>query len=806
MEGDHTAMNINTHLADDPKITAYVLGELDAEETKQFEQEMQQNPQLHQLVQDTRKGIEVLNEVVSQEAASELCLDPVRRKALDDTIRAEQGKANRKQPFWYRMSFIYASSAAAVVILLIGLSFPAIQGSLESSKQVAAAQEPQFHLRTEEGEEIRKDFDGSVRYGDKLNLSEAKDESSALALNAPGSQLRREMKPGEAESFSQASLESPLELSEVDLLAGEDSLREMESDFKFTAQKKRLEQPLSDSNQGTLTVTTAPSAAPSVPTTEQGMEGAASMRVPMKGDVPLVGRAFRDGDRRSVVTSTSAAPSRERMITESIQNWNQPADKGNEGYSEIQEKGFTRIVDAETGTSTFSADVDTASYANIRRYLNSGQLPPADAVRIEEMINYFSYDYAEPDDEHPFASNVQVASCPWQPKHRLARIGIKAAAIDADERKPMNLVFLIDVSGSMRSENKLPLLKRAMQLLVKNLNEDDRVAIVTYAGSSGLVLDSTPVSDKHAIISALDRLKSGGSTAGAAGIELAYRTAREHLIKNGQNRVILCTDGDFNVGVTNNDDLVELVRKGGKDGVFLSIFGFGMGNIKDDRLEKLSNDGNGNYGYIDSFQEAQKVFGEQLQGTLATVAKDVKFQIEFNPSKVAAYRLIGYENRMLAREDFNDDTKDAGEVGAGHTVTALYEIVPVGVKGTIASVDEHRYVKETNQELRTSNQEQKNSDELFFLKIRYKDPEASTSQLMTFPIKDSDRSYSKAGGDFQFAAAVAQAGQLLRGSKYAGEADWDTVLKLAREGRGEDPHGYRAEFIRLSEVARGLMK
>jgi len=366
----------------------------------------------------------------------------------------------------------------------------------------------------------------------------------------------------------------------------------------------------------------------------------------------------------------------------------------------------------------------------------------------------------------------------------------------------MNLVFLIDVSGSMNSQNKLPLLKRAMKLMVKNLNEDDRVAIVTYAGSSGLVLESTPVKDRHQILSVLDRLQSGGSTAGAVGIQLAYQVARENLINNGQNRVILCTDGDFNVGVTDNEDLTELIRRGGKDGVFLNIFGFGMGNIKDDRLEQLSNDGNGTYGYIDSFQEAQKVFSEQLQGTLATVAKDVKFQLEFNPSQVAAYRLIGYENRMLAREDFNDDTKDAGEVGAGHAVTALYEMVPVGVEGTIGTVDEHHYIENPTSEV----QNLKSSDELFFLKIRYKDPDASSSQLMTFPVKDNDRSYTKAGGDFRFASAVVQAGQLLRVSKYAGEADWGNVLKLARSGRGEDPHGYRAEFIRLCEVARDLQE
>ncbi|MEM6883783.1 MAG: von Willebrand factor type A domain-containing protein [Verrucomicrobiota bacterium] len=754
---------------DDPRVTAYVLGELDADETNAFEGELESNPELKELVREFRAGVEILEEAVSPETASDFSLDPTRKNFLDEAIRAEQRRDSKVGSWQNRWRVTSVSFATACVVVGIGSLFLRDSIVIEdagprrdiSSVSSIKSGENEIVVSTDYAE-----LESPVMESDQLSVipQEELRESESLALN------QQLLAKGEVPLDTVMSYTSPTT-----------SMREEVKLKKLTETVENWDGKIkSDAISDQISVASV--------TTESKPQ---SLVESSRRNSVVIGRTA-NSESLAVLSQYSESDS-----------FGLPADPGAEGYTEIVEKGFTRILDAESGTSTFSADVDTASYANIRRYLNSGQLPPVDAIRIEEMINYFSYNYAEPKGKHPFVSDVVVASCPWQPEHRLARIGIKAESVDADERDPMNLVFLIDVSGSMSSPNKLPLLKRAMKLMVNNLNEQDRVAMVTYAGNSGIVLESTPVRNKQWILAALENLESGGSTAGAAGIELAYRVARENLIDEGQNRVILCTDGDFNVGVTDNDDLTELIRRGGKDGVFLNIFGFGMGNIKDDRLEQLSNDGNGTYGYIDTFQEAQKVFGDQLQGTLATVAKDVKFQIEFNPSQVAAYRLIGYENRMLARQDFNDDTKDAGEVGAGHTVTALYEIVPLGVEGTIPEVDEHRYIEDQETEYRNPKSD---SDELFFLKIRYKEPDARKSQLITYPVQDGDRSYTKAGADFQFAAAVAQAGLLLRGSKYSGEADWETVLKLARSGRADDPHGYRAEFIRLSEVARDLQK
>lgn len=479
----------------------------------------------------------------------------------------------------------------------------------------------------------------------------------------------------------------------------------------------------------------------------------------------------------------------------------QRAEAAGEAYEAIRDNPFKRVLDVESGTSTFGADVDTASYSNVRRFLQDGLLPPKEAVRIEELLNYFPYNYPQGEGRVPFATSVEIASAPWAPEHRLVRVGIRAKDVDARERQPMNLVFLVDVSGSMSSENKLPLVQKSLRLLTKNLERRDRVAIVVYAGSTGLVLDST--SDKNRILEAIDRMQSGGSTNGAGGIRLAYQVARDHYIKNGINRVILCTDGDFNVGTTDRGELVSMIENKRQEGVFLNIYGFGMGNLKDATLEQLANKGNGTYGYIDSFAEARKVFSEQLSGTLVTVAKDVKFQIEFNPSQVAAWRQIGYENRQLARQDFNDDTKDAGEVGAGHTVTVLYEIVPAGGEVPVAQ-DVHRYLEE-NPKSQPLNPKGGNK-EMLFLKIRYKEPTADESKLLTFPVKDGGQVWERASGDFKFAASVASFGMLLRESPYKGSSTWSQALALARAGKGEDEHGHRAEYLRLVELAKDLSK
>jgi Ca-activated chloride channel family protein len=472
-----------------------------------------------------------------------------------------------------------------------------------------------------------------------------------------------------------------------------------------------------------------------------------------------------------------------------------------EAYDRVVDNSFMQVM--QNPLSTFSIDVDTASYANMRRFLMRGQRPPKDSVRIEELVNYFPYDYAPPakSDEKPFASHVEVAACPWEPTHRLVRVGLKGREIAADKRPASNLVFLIDVSGSMQPQNKLPLVKKAMTMLIDQLNGEDRVAIVVYAGSSGLVLPSTACNDreKQSVLNSLEELSAGGSTNGGEGIGLAYSVAQSNFIQGGTNRVILCTDGDFNVGVTNQGDLTRLIEKKAKGGVFLSVLGFGMGNLKDSTMEKLADKGNGNYGYIDTIQEAKKVLVEQMSGTLITIAKDVKIQIEFNPAVVSSYRLIGYENRLLAKEDFNDDKKDAGEIGAGHAVTALYEVVPAGEKAPVAPVDALKYQKPAPAAATTGE-----SGEMLTLKLRYKQPDGDTSALIEVPVKDSDAKFAKASPDFKFASAVAAFGMILRDSPHKGSANYGAVLEWAEDGVAKDPSGYRAEFLELVKKAKGI--
>ncbi len=467
-----------------------------------------------------------------------------------------------------------------------------------------------------------------------------------------------------------------------------------------------------------------------------------------------------------------------------------------EAYEHIEETPFLSV--AAHPLSTFSIDVDTASYANVRRLLQHGELPPAGTVRIEEMINYFTYDYAPPTDDVPFATHVEMVGCPWNEQHALARIAIKGREIEHDQRPVSNLVFLLDVSGSMSDSNNLPLVKSAIKMLVEKFTENDRVAIVVYAGASGVVLPSTTADQKQAIFAALDKLHAGGATHGSEGLELAYQFAVENFVSGGANRVILCTDGDFNVGTTNQSDLVQLIQNKASSGVYLSVLGFGMGNYQDSTLEKLADNGNGNYGYIDTLNEARKLFVEQLTGTLITIAKDVKIQVDFNASRVSAYRLIGYENRMLQAEDFRDDSKDAGEIGAGHTVTALYEIVPVGVESPTVAVDPSKYQQTS------ARGASDNPFEVLTVRLRYKEPDSSLSQELRVPLQHSDKSFAEASPDFQFATAVAQFGMLLRGSKYKGNTTFEAVREIGRANLDWDPHGYRAEFVALVEQAMSL--
>ena len=475
-------------------------------------------------------------------------------------------------------------------------------------------------------------------------------------------------------------------------------------------------------------------------------------------------------------------------------------------YDHIEENPF--LAAAGNPLSTFSIDVDTASYSNVRRFIESGSLPPKDAVRVEEMLNYFSYDYPRPQGNDPFSINLDSASCPWEPAHRLVRIGLKGREIATDKRPASNLVFLLDVSGSMMPPERLPLIKQSMRLLVNKLTENDRVAIVIYAGGSGLALPSTSGDRKEQILSALENLQAAGSTNGAEGIELAYKTAADNFIKGGVNRVVLATDGDFNVGITNQGDLIRLIEEKAKSGVFLSVLGVGTDNLKDSTMQKLADKGNGNYAYLDSLDEARKVLVQQMSGTLITIAKDVKIQVEFNPARVASYRLIGYEKRMLRKEDFNNDKIDAGEIGVGHTVTALYEIVPVEASPDPAaatpSVDPLKYQPANRVAATTTHPN--SSPEMMTVKLRYKKPDGDKGQLIERALTDNDAKFENASADLKFAAAVAEFGMLLRDSQYKGNGTIGAVLEWAQEGKGADANGYRAGFIELLRQAEALIK
>ncbi len=751
---------------DDPRLTAYVLNELDPSERELVEQALQQDPELAACLRELENAARACGEALDPAQADSSALDPVRRESVlsamakDDAsvtgVRKRGRNANSHQasaseggeawwsPWGFSPSWGWAGAAILIAVAIVIWRPWSTDGRDDG---IAAVSEVPGIQHMEES------------HADVM-IAEAGDAAPVL----PQPEL--------------SDIQEALELADV---------------------MAPSEMPMD------VMISSAPSASFTLPPLQSAanISTGGTLSVPSSGSGRSFGQVSRDaGGRHS--TSQGVVLSGHVGTTHHYTFPSDPrmAYPGTETYDRVGESGFRLIRDAESATSTFSADVDTASYANVRRFLLQGTLPPSDAVRIEELLNYFSYQDREPKGDAPIGAAVEVASAPWNPQHRLVRIGVRARDLGG-ERKAMNLVFLVDVSGSMRPANRLPLVQRSLQLLTRNLETNDRIAIVTYSGSSQIALPSTPVSDRQRILDAIAALGAGGSTNAGDGIQVAYRTAREHFIPGGINRVILCTDGDFNVGVTNREELIQMIRTRSNEGIFLSIFGFGMGNLKDGRLEAISNEGNGTYAYIDSFAESQKAFGEQLEGTLATVAKDVKFQIEFNPDQVAAWRLIGYENRILAREDFHNDAKDAGDIGAGHSMTALYEIVPVGVDLPGPRVDDHRYIPTPASPGPT---QKKSGAELFYLKIRYKEPESSTSKLMSMPVKDAGGVWGKASEDFRFAAAVAGYGMLLRGSEQAGVADWPMVIDLARNARGDDPHGHRAEFLRLAEIASGLQR
>ena len=518
-----------------------------------------------------------------------------------------------------------------------------------------------------------------------------------------------------------------------------------------------------------------------------GFAGCGNSSTPFNSTADTAGGSLPPQPPSGVSDYAAATPVPETQ-TEQAQAFN------TESYDHFVDNPF--LATRSNPLSTFSIDVDTASYSIVRRYLSQRQRPPAGAVRIEELINYFNYRYPQPKQDVPFSVNVELSDCPWNKGHKLARIGLKGREVAAEQRPVSNLVFLLDVSGSMHDANKLPLVKSAMGLMLEQLTENDRISIVVYAGAAGMVLPPTGAHHKSRIMSAMNQLNAGGSTNGGEGIELAYNIAMEHFIPGGINRVILCTDGDFNVGSSSHSQLIPLIQAKARSGVFLSVLGFGMGNLNDSLMEKLADKGNGNYAYIDTLSEAQKVLVDQISGTLVTIAKDVKIQVDFNSARVQSYRLIGYENRRLRSEDFQDDSKDAGEIGAGHTVTALYDIVPVGQESDLPTVTPSKYQQAPAASAAAD------SDELLTVRLRYKQPDGQHSRELKMPVVDVERSFVQASQDLQFAAAVAAFGMLLRDSQHKGTATWDDVIDIARKNVGDDPHGYRREFISLAEQAR----
>lgn len=755
MNPELTSDNNHEPLPDEARLTAYVLDELDAAERAEVEAELARSEQSRAAVAEIRLAVDRVTAALATEPVG--TLSSAARQAIErasETSHTGRGRSKSKphtsttQPFTRRFRR-YAVAAALLAMFGVGavMILPAMQSARESGRssdhsEVAAL--PIGYQQAGGGiphPVIQSEHGAASAAEGKFVVNDGSVRFSDEAIS-PG--LYQRLSSGREAAPATADKHFYADEGRVRYTVGAPATKEHRGDLNYTVAK---------------------------PTYETKTRPSLDSTYDLVKESDRISSGFVAGRPEDVSHNTEA-------------------------YDRIYENPFLDV--RQNPLSTFSIDVDTASYANVRRFINAGSLPPKDAVRIEEMLNYFTYHYEPPADDRPFAVHTEVAACPWQPKHRLLRIALKGREIDLDNRPASNLVFLVDVSGSMDSPDKLPLLKNALRLMIDKLGENDRVAMVVYAGSSGLVLPSTSGQFKETVLSALDRLQAGGSTNGASGIQLAYQTARQNLIAGGTNRVILATDGDFNVGITDQGALTRLIEDEAKSGVFLSVLGFGTGNLKDSTMEKLADRGNGNYAYIDTINEARKVLVEQLGGTLVTIAKDVKLQLEFNPRRVSACRLIGYENRLLRNEDFNDDTKDAGEIGAGHTVTALYELVPAGVEKGLPAVDELKYQRTVEPT------EAAASDELLTLKLRYKEPDGQESKLISTVVHDSDRGYAQASEDFRFAAAVAGFGLVLRDSQYRGDLTLRAVQELATASRGTDQNGYRAEFIGLVKGAQAL--
>ncbi|TWU08324.1 VWA domain-containing protein [Stieleria varia] len=810
----------------DPRITTYALGEMSEAEREQFELELHGNDALAKAVEQAKDVTTQLTQLFAQETTPPL--DEARRATIlssenqlassstgdtGGTAAASTTPIVTAEASRMRLPLLILTTAAGLM-LLVGLPFWIGMNkehlTAMSQQPTGAAVSPPSSTSTAEPLGV----DSQVVDG--LGRSLKKDSASAT----DGAELS--MVPASGMSRSQpqnASIPSDKEADSPHDDATEPfGLTETSESIAAMPAEPYAEEPLPSADMFSSTPTPSTSAARPTPAPFQPTPGMApvvsdpemtkgGMRMKRGGEA-ILSKQPAVGARASAVNRifmdaipTPKLPSQESPYSIPTPDGMGPGRPGDK-FDTITENEFKRVADEDI--STFSIDVDTASYSKIRDFLvRANTLPRPDMVRIEELVNYFQYDYTAPETEspHPFAADMEITSCPWNPEHRLARIAIQGKTMRPNQRPPCNLVFLLDTSGSMDAPNKLPLVVQSMKMLAGQLDQKDTISIVVYAGSAGLVLDATSAKKNNKINKALTQLSAGGSTDGGSGIQLAYQTAREHFITDGVNRVILCTDGDFNVGTTSTDELVRMVEREAKGGVFLSVLGFGMGNHNDAMLEQISGRGNGNYAFIDTVNEAKKVLVDQTNGTLVTIAKDVKIQVVFNPEKISEYRLIGYENRMLNKEDFNDDRKDAGEIGAGHQVTALYELVPKGV-GNDASPEP---VDPSPYQTKPLPTEAAKSDEVLTLRLRYKQPDSDTSTKIEFAVKDAGKSFEESDTDVRFAAAVAGFGMKLRNSPLAGSWTLSDVIQTAEESRGEDPFGLRNEFVELARRARQLV-
>ena len=745
----------------------------------------QHRSEAEQLAIDTTKIADALQSAAAQEIAS-LAKDPA-RKEVRQTVLAAIAKNGSVAPATRTTGAQHKKTSRSVVGWLSGLA------SLAAVIAVIVVMQPDVlqQARVE-----------------KALVDQANELSGEVAmLPAEGRMRSRRAAQPDVRSLEQQQKVMPAAQRRADGVQAERSARladDLAASKRMPAQNRM---PVGRSARADADKQAAPvDAIAAAPSPEQPVADEAAMSemdMGMAESAPLaLNNSLAVAEPRALSRSRAMKKSKTRTVESDDMFFEREVPKrhfqpNRESYAAITENPLRDPM--QEPLSTFSVDVDTASYANVRRFLNSGRRPPKNAVRIEELINYFSYDDPAPTGDEPFAVSLEAAASPWHADRLVVRIGLKAKDIDRGERPAGNLVFLVDVSGSMSAANKLPLVKQSLKMLVRELSTNDRISLVTYSGSAGLKLPPTSGDDKETILEAIDSLSSGGSTHGSAGIELAYEQAMANFVEGGANRVLLATDGDLNVGITSDDSLESLIRRKAKSGVFLTVLGFGEGNLQDAKMERIADNGNGLYAYIDGLREARKVLVEQLTGSTITVAKDVKLQVEFNPATVANYRLIGYENRVMAAEDFRDDTKDAGEIGAGHSVTALYEVVPRGVAPG-RGAEPLKYQQQPEPPV-LKGADGEPSDDLLTVKLRWKQPEGSVSTLKEFPLADRGGVFEEASDDLRFASAVASFGMLLRGSKESGEITYKKVGQIAGEALGADPGSYRAEFTDLVRKA-----